>query len=70
MDVASEGYTEHPQGGDFALWFFQYVFAAAAATIVSGAVAERAQLTAYLIYSTVTTRLINPYPYPDPYPYP
>merc|ERR1719223_2251529 len=60
VDVASEGYTEHPQGGTFALWFFQYVFAAAAATIVSGAVAERAQLTAYLIYSTVITGLIYP----------
>jgi Amt family ammonium transporter len=45
---------------DFAFLIFQTVFAATAATIVSGAMAERTKFNAYLIFSGVISMIIYP----------
>ncbi len=42
------------------IWIFQMVFAATAATIVAGAVAERLKFQAYLIYSFIVCAIIYP----------
>jgi|TARA_X000000950_G_scaffold44197_1_gene50010 Amt family ammonium transporter len=41
-------------------WFFQMVFVATAASIVSGAVAERVKLTSFLVFVVILTALIYP----------
>ena len=54
IDYASGKYTY------FTDFIFQAMFAATAATIVSGAVAERIKLSSFLIFSTVYVALIYP----------
>lgn len=55
--------SDYSSGGDpwvLAFWMFQVVFAATAATIVSGAMAERTKFSGYLIYSVIISAFIYP----------
>lgn len=44
----------------YLMWIFQFSFAASSATIVSGSLAERTQLPAYLAFSALMTGFIYP----------
>jgi Amt family ammonium transporter len=55
--------SDYTPGGDpwvLAFWMFQAVFCATAATIVSGAMAERTKFIGYIAYSIVLSAIIYP----------
>ena len=63
LDPGTEGNTIAYADGAYTYWtdfIFQAMFAATAATIVSGAVAERIKLNSFLIFTTIYVSLIYP----------
>mmetsp|Transcript_15185 Transcript_15185/g.57748 ORF Transcript_15185/g.57748 Transcript_15185/m.57748 type:complete len:479 (-) Transcript_15185:314-1750(-) len=56
----SWNFGDRPTANTYASWLFQWAFAAAATTIVSGTVAERVTFTAYITYATVLTAFVYP----------
>ncbi|HKZ69891.1 MAG TPA: hypothetical protein VJ020_07415, partial [Anaerolineales bacterium] len=65
--IGTSGFLLDSSGADdvaglpvLAFWLFQLVFAGTAATIVSGAMAERTRFVAYLAYSFVISAIIYP----------
>lgn len=57
VDGVKDGASDN---GEYTFLIFQTVFAATAATIVSGAMAERTKFTSYLLYSVAITALVYP----------
>jgi len=53
--------TDNSGYGLSAAWLFQVVFAATAATIVSGAMAERTKLISYIVYSIIISAVVYPF---------
>ncbi len=56
----SQFFITHADAGLLRDWMFQVVFAATAATIVSGAMAERTRFSSYLVYTLFITGILYP----------
>jgi Amt family ammonium transporter len=53
---------------NYAFWMYQFAFAATSTTIVAGALAERSQMVAYFVYSTLLSGFVFPGTYPREFP--
>merc|ERR1719335_592764 len=51
--------TTNPQPGEY-MWFFQWAFCTAGASIVSGGIAERVKFPGYMVFSFIMTSFIYP----------
>ncbi|WP_139956020.1 ammonium transporter [Flavicella sediminum] len=63
IDAPANGMTADYAGGGYTWWtdfLFQGMFAATAATIVSGAVAERIKLTSFMVFVVIYVGLVYP----------
>jgi Amt family ammonium transporter len=63
LDPGAEGNTPAYADGGYTYWtdfLFQAMFAATAATIVSGAVAERVKLSSFMIFAAIFVALVYP----------
>ncbi len=63
LEAGPEGNTPAYANGGYTYWtdfLFQAMFAATAATIVSGAVAERIKLSSFMVFSTIFVALVYP----------